>query len=364
MPVVDQHDDLCDLFRASGPKDGLEFLKTASWKERDDLYDRDFALIIVDNQGKEHRKFACYDAGNTFLSQWYLLNAEHDLPAGAVKVAAANLLNAAEDLGLQSHPALYLLANEGENLPGDGRRVLVKSAASTQYAKTASFEPSQIARPMGKGMSQPLGTHQVKQASAFDAISETIRKWDDLDPYDRHEAAVDAVKLASAVGAVVPDHIFRYSGTTLSPRFEKVASRRAEYTANPEYQSDYLRLSKMAAAMDPDDVVEALFLMDERAGLLNRYGNNIPDPVLAVYGTEKQAEYSWIHGGDYVTESMLKRYSGSTASHAGLEDVFEDSVVERFRRDPVGTFKGMPLEQQILLSRLASQSRDTNNGGY
>ena len=160
MPVVDQHDDLCGLFRSSGPKDGLEFLKTASWKERDDLYDRDFALIIVDNQGKEHRKFACHDVGNTFLSQWYLLNAEHDLPAGAVKVAAANLLNAADDLGLQSHPALYLLANEGEDLPGDGRRVLVKSASSTQYAKTASFEPSQIARPMGKGMSQPLGTHK------------------------------------------------------------------------------------------------------------------------------------------------------------------------------------------------------------
>lgn len=364
MAVVDHHDDLGELFRAAGPKGGVEFLKTASWKERDDLYDRDFALIIMDSQGKEHRKFACHDAGNTFLSQWYLLNAEHGLPSGAVKVAAANLLDAADALGLASHPALTILANEGDDLPGDGRRVLIKAAsAATQYAKTASYEPSQIMRPLGKGMSVPLGRHE-KTASTFDAISALVEAWDDLDPYDRHEAAVDIVKVASDIGAQVPDHIFRYSGTTLNPRFEKVASRRAEYTANPAYQEDYLRLAKMAAALDPDDVVEALFLMDERAGLLNRYGQNIPDPVLAVFGTEKQAEYSWNHGGDYVTASMLMRYAGSTAAHTALEDVFEEDVVSRFKRDPIGTFKKMPLEQQILLSRMASQSRDTNNGGY
>jgi hypothetical protein len=363
MPVIDQHDDLCELFKAHGPKVGLDFMKTASWKERDDLYDRDFALIIVDSTGKEHRKFACHDEGNTFLSQWYLLNADHALPAGAVKVAASNLLTAAEDLRMESHPALYLLAQEGADLPGDGRRVLVKSASATAYAASTGFEPSQI-RPMGRGMHDPGGRHQVKEGSAFDALSDLIRVWPDLDPYDRHEAAVDIVKVASLTGMSVPAHIEQYSGERLNPRFEKIASRRAEYTANLEYQADYLRLAKMAAALDPDDVVEALFLMDERAGLLNRYGNNLPDPVLSVFGVEKQAEFSWVNGGDYVTESMLKRYSGSIASHAALEDTFEEDLVMNFRRDPVGTFKKMPLEQQILLSRLASQSRDTNNGGY
>jgi hypothetical protein len=213
-------------------------------------------------------------------------------------------------------------------------------------------------------MHEPRGRHQVKEGSAYDALSNLIRVWNDLDPYDRHEAAVDIVKVASLTGMAVPAHIEQYSGERLNPRFEKIASRRAEYTANPEYQADYLRLAKMAAALDPDDVVEALFLMDERAGLLNRYGNNLPDPVLSVFGVEKQAEFSWVNGGDYVTESMLKRYSGSNASHAALEDTFEEDLVMNFRRDPVGTFKKMPLEQQTLLSRLASQSRDTNNGGY
>jgi hypothetical protein len=361
MSVTDQHDDLGALFRAHGPKEGLEILKVASWKERDEILDRDFALIIVDSTGKEHRKFASYDAGSTFVSQWYLLHAEHELPKGAVKVAASNLIEASEAFGITPHPALALLSAEGESLPGDGRRVYVKTASSTKYAsRTEEFAPSQL-RPIGKGMYAP--SNIKKNASAFDAISTVIETWDELDPYDRHEAAVEVVKVASAVGATVPSHIYKYSGTSLSPRFEKVAQQRMRFTADEENQRDYYRLSKMAAAMAPDDVVEAMFLIDEKAGLLHRYGAQLPDPVLAVYGVEKEAEYSWNHGGDYVTASMLMRYSGSTAVEA-MEDVFSDEVMKKFKADPVGTFQKMPIEQQILVSRMASQSRDTNNGGY
>jgi hypothetical protein len=364
MPVIDQHDDLCASFRQSGmAQSAAELLKTAQWKERDDLLDRDFAVILVDSEGKEHRKFACHDPGNTLMSQWYLMNVDHNLPPEAVKVASANLLNAAEDFGMGPHPALALLAAQDLDTPGDGRRLYVKTASSTQYSNPDVYEPSQVMRPMGRGMAEPTHRGQVKEASAFDAISETIRAWDEMDPYDKHEAAVDVVKLASAVGASVPSHIFQYSGTSLNPRFEKVASRRAQYTANEDYQKDYIRLSKMASAMDPDDVVEALFLMDERAGLLNKYGSALPNPVLAVFATEKQAEYSWNHGGDYVTETQLRRYSGSMASNA-MEDVFTEDIRDRFRKDPVASFKSMPLEQQVLVARLASQSRDTDNGGY
>lgn len=364
MPVIDQHDDLCASFRQSGlAESAAGLLKTAQWRERDDLLDRDFAVILVDSEGKEHRKFACHDPGNVMMSQWYLMNVDHSLPPEAVKVAAANLLDAADDYGLESHPALPLLAKQELDTPGDGRRLYIKTASSTQYSSPDVYEPSQVMRPMGRGMAEPTHRGQVKEGSAFDAISETVRTWDDLDPYDKHAAAVDVVKLASAVGASVPAHIFQYSGTSLNPRFEKIASRRAQYTANEDYQKDYLRLSKMAAAMNPDDVVEALFLMDERAGLLNKYGSALPNPVLAVFATEKQAEYSWNHGGDYVTETQLRRYSGSVASNV-MEDVFTEDVRDQFRKDPVASFKSMPLEQQVLVARLASQSRDTDNGGY
>lgn len=357
MPIVDQHDDLCASFRDRGPREGLELLKQAAWVERTDLLSRDFAVILV-SDGVEFPKFACHDAGNTYLSQWYLLNVDHGLPNEAVKVAAANLLEAAKDLGISSLEELQKLAGDDHH-PGQ-RRVVIPAKMAESYNKTASFEPSQL-RPLGRGMQD--GGGQLKEGSAFDALAAVIRQWDELDPYDRHAAAVDIVKIASEVGFQVPDHIFQYGGTELNPHFEKIARARMQFTAVEEYQADYERLSKMAAALNPDDVVEALYLMDERAGLLSRYGQRLPDPLLAVYGQVKEAEYSWVNGSDYVTESILLRYAGSTAVN-GMKNTFTEDVVERFRKSPAATFKAMPLEQQRLVARLATQSRDTNNGGY
>jgi hypothetical protein len=205
--------------------------------------------------------------------------------------------------------------------------------------------------------------YTAKHASAFDYVADAAESWDDLDPYDRHEVAVNLEKVASAGGATVPSYIHAYSGTSLNPNFKKIAEARRDFTSQQDTQDGYTRLSKMAAAMDPDDVVEAMYLLDEQAQINHRYGSRIPDPVLSVYGTTKEAEFSWIHGGDYVNEQMLKRYAGSDASEK-MEDVFTDDLKDLFRRDPISVFKRMPDEQKILLARMASQSRDNNNGGY
>lgn len=342
MKVIDQHDDLGERFSRSGIVAQVAgILKHAEWVERDDLLDRDFALILVDSDGKEHRKFACYDAGSTLVSQWYLLNATEGLPENAMKVASANLTSAAEFHGAPTAPDLVKAASA----PGEGadeRRVYIPHVSAAP-----SSEPS----------------HIRKTASAFDVIKHVEADWANLDPYDRHDAAVDLVKVASLTGAEVPPEIFQYSGTELNPRFPKIAEARRNFTSDEDIQANYLRLSKMAAAMAPDDVVEAMYLLDEQAGLTLRYGGRVPDPVLSVYGTEKAAEFSWLQGGDYVTERMLKSYSGSTAFSTAGGQVFTDEVCARFRRDPIGTFKGMPSEQKKIMSRLASQSRDSNDGG-
>ena len=341
MPVIDHHDDLCESFISTvDPESAAEIMKVSSWRESADLLDRDFALIIVDDLGKEHRKFACFDSGNALLSEWYLLNAEHHLPDEATKVAAANIANAMEHFGLIPSPATIFCADGHEGQ--DERRVKVASSL-----------------PETKEQHSPLR----KTASAYDQIADIRAKWADIDPYDRHDIAVEVVKIASATAASVPAEIFQYSGTSLNPLFKKIAEARRQFSSSEEVQEGYLRLSKMAGAMDPDEVVEAMYLLDEQAQLNHRYGSRLPDPVLAVYGTTKEAEYSWTSGSDYVTASMLKRYAGSMASNR-MEDIFSEDLKDLFRRDPVTVFQKMPEEQQILVARLASQSRDTNNGGY
>jgi len=396
MHVIDHHDDLCESYLTRrNPDDNAEMFKEAEWREKPELLDREVALILVDSTGKEHLKFACHDAGNTALSGWYLLNAEHGLSSAAVKVAAVNLLSAADHHEVEIHPAIDYLADM--DIPDDKdimdeRRVKI---ANTSMGMASPQMPSPMSSampptspmspmPMAKGgvVKKPIialigedGPEAVvplkkkskgseKKASAYDYLSDAVNQWDDLDPYDRHDVAVQLVKIASESGMTVPDHIHVYSGEALNPHFTKIAQARASFTANETVQGSYVRLSKMAAALPLEDVVEAMYLLDEQAGLTGRYGSRIPDPLLSVYGTTKEAEFSWAHGGDYVTERMLRRYSGSTAFDTTAEQIFTEGLRDKFKKDPVGVFKSLPREQQILMARLASQSRETNDGGY
>jgi hypothetical protein len=63
------------------------------------LPDDAFALIMVDN-GKAMRKFACVDKGNTALSVLYFMENKDKLPEEAQKVAAENLLGYCMAYGL------------------------------------------------------------------------------------------------------------------------------------------------------------------------------------------------------------------------------------------------------------------------
>lgn len=80
-----------------------EIVKTAHYlepEERAALRDEAYALILQ-NEGRTLRKFACVDEGNTLLSALYLEAHAAKLPEEAIKVAAANLLNACEQFGLE-----------------------------------------------------------------------------------------------------------------------------------------------------------------------------------------------------------------------------------------------------------------------
>lgn len=94
--VLDFYDDLEGglLKQAFPTAEALpDLIKTAhilSSEERDILRDEAFALVMK-NDGKVLRKFACVDPGNTLLSALYLAENADRLPIEAVKVAAANI---------------------------------------------------------------------------------------------------------------------------------------------------------------------------------------------------------------------------------------------------------------------------------
>ncbi len=102
---LDFYDDLNGevLKRVFPTPDSLpEIVKTAhilSSEERDILRDEAYALILV-NEGKVLRKFACVDAGNTLLSALYFLENIDSIPVEAQKVASANILAACDEFSL------------------------------------------------------------------------------------------------------------------------------------------------------------------------------------------------------------------------------------------------------------------------
>ncbi len=79
-----------------------------SSEEREVLRDEAYALVML-NDGKAIRKFACVDPGNTFLSALYFTENAEALPEEVQKIAAANILAFCHDFGIEV-PSLEKIA--------------------------------------------------------------------------------------------------------------------------------------------------------------------------------------------------------------------------------------------------------------
>lgn len=391
--ITDHHDDLGSFLRQTAPELAQsQFVKEASWQEKTEMMDRDFAVILVEPNGREHRKLAMNDAGNTLASLTYFLTKDHSLSDSAVKVASSNLLDAAMHYGLFAEYGDSLLYNEklgsafdvlaylADNMNDrdvlDGRRVVVKEAmqgmagynknnktvATTGAMPASPTSPKTVHTGQTPGGAAPMGAAPMgnpKYASAdihttHDLIKEAQFMWPDLDPVDRRAFSLVIKEAAREEGTSVPEKIAQYSGESLNPMFETIIHRRLDYVSNADLANDYQRFAKVAHAMDLADATETLYLLDEQAGLLDRYSNNVPDPVLSVYGAVKEAAWSWNHGGDYCTERDLTLMCKDPLRRSKLEGMFNGDIVSSFLNNPVKTFQERPIEQQVILARMAN----------
>lgn len=138
--VFDFYDDPSgELVKTAFPtlEDLPDLVKTAhilSPEERDVLRDEAFALIMS-NEGKVLRKFACVDAGNTLLSCLYFEENAQRLPEEAVKVAALNLASFCNDFGFE--PTNFVkMAAAGHSRTRDSMRQPVVGDEADWAART------------------------------------------------------------------------------------------------------------------------------------------------------------------------------------------------------------------------------------
>lgn len=339
MLIIDVADDLGASFKRFIDQVGADQLadtvKTASWLEPGVARDRDYALILVDDDGSSHRKYACHDPGSTLVSMFYLQQAAPLLNPAAVKVAAANLGSLAKDWGLDVPHEITKLASTV--LPEGAEKDILD-------ARRVRFHPQKVA-----AAPAPSGP--------FEKLASAKLAWHDMTPQQRRVAACELVKEASTTPIVVPHEMFRYTGEKVGSKFAYHMGVRVEHCQDPEIAEQYKELAKTASLFPPDNVVDALYILDDAAHLRwaggSRYGELIADPVLAVYDHNKEAAFVWNEGGDSVTEHDLLMFRTRESAREYFTSTFTDALWEKYEKDPVGTFKSMPTHQKVLLSRLA-----------
>ena len=334
-------------------------LKTAHWVEKPQIDDKDFAVILVDNEGNEHRKFAMHDLGNTAVSVVYFLSQEHDMGEAATKLAAANLLTSlyyqgtSAGMGVVGSPEFTKLAEiRGDIEELSHHRDIIDE-------RKAYYKPTPVVEP-----------EPEPEVNPYDLIKTASANWASVNPYDRRHTAMQLQMVAEHYATDLPQKIAAYTGDAISPMLPQYLEHRIRNTKEAGAVDRYTKMLKMAHAgrftsYPPEEVVEAIFLIDEMAGHLNKYGSSFPDPVLMVFdkGIKKEAEWSWSRGGDYVNERQLVQFAGSFSAYKKLDGIFGEEFRKAFAREPVKMFNRMPAPQQSILARMATDSGDHNDGG-
>lgn len=196
------------------------------------------------------------------------------------------------------------------------------------------------------------GLDQVKQAAAyFDEHQGSFS------PRHSREFCSNLVKRASTLGVEVSDTVQKYGGAGYASAAElDIAMDSRCLVLDDDSQAVLGKLAEARVAMDPDDFAVALEEFDKLAGIDHLYGSDVLDPFLSTFGktaAEGSEDGSHVIGNDIVTNNQLRELA--TTHCDDMKQHYGDDFVEEFKKDPVGIFKSLPVDQQKLISRQANE---------
>jgi hypothetical protein len=406
--VLDAYDDP-EVVRELPPSLG-DLAKTAfsvSPADIEKLPDDVFALVVP---GSGLRKFACLDAGSVALSVAAFTKHGHKLGEEAQHVCAENLRGACSLYGLPDPVELFKQAGLGgmalsyaaknpgrvamtaitapavatgtrdkihENLgqvrhheamgkhasdtSSETREGPVGPSGGRQWATVSSFEspPAQFEVKQAERFAlpsagkYPLDSYvQVKAAQAYYAEHHTR-----LAPDERREYCQNLVKRASELGLPCSDAVNTYGSSTYASDMVVQAALQRRANSAPEAAEFLGKLAEARPRLEPEEFCEILATFDKTAGLDEHYGPLVPDPYVSTFGPTKLAEddlFAEEVGGTAVTAAALRE--AATNRRGVVKSVFGDPFCDKFFKDPVGTFRGLPLLQKKLLARIASDT--------
>lgn len=391
--AVDFYDDGGQILRDKFGSDVPDFIKMAealTAEEREHLPDHAFAVVLVDGE-KKMRKFACVDKAHSAINAIYLMENAKSLPYEARGVAAHNIKVACQRYGLRVPEKLTKMASRSKRLIDiDGSVPMVSKVKNADLSGTEVMPLSsqatgkrlkKIASPLMEpyvdvrrdtmpvrfskpkvayaledenGPQFPLESFvQVKDAADF--FAQQGRRFH---PRRRHEACVKIAARADAIGVPLSPNVRRYGSTTYGPDGQiKVGfqTRRQMFRDGEDGSALLDKLLEKKASVPPEEFAEALAEMDIALGLSRFWDKSVLDPWATTFGTEKVAEWSWTHGNEKLKAEQLQALVKAGPGRAALERSFGAEMVEEMSKNPTQIFDSLPLDQKIVIARMAYQ---------
>lgn len=176
-------------------------------------------------------------------------------------------------------------------------------------------------------------------------------------PGHRREYCSNLTKRASALGIKVSPEISKYGSATYAPAAEvEIALDGRKGLLDDQEVAVLEKLSEARPTMEPELFAETLSQFDQLTGLDHHYGSDVLDPFYSTFGVkvaEDDDGISHVIGNDIITNKQLKEYAKGPLE--AMEHTFGDDLMEEFRKDPVGIFNSLPLDQKKIIIRMASE---------
>ena len=317
--------------------DNAKVAYVPSLEEQHSRNEKDFGLVLFHPQNGIMNKFALYTPELVELNLAYLDEKKAELPDEVVKIAATNLVAAANLKNINIPEGLSEFKESKTYIPNI---VDVREINNINYStKIANNqEPTTFALQAEK--KYPLDTEDnVKEAVAY--FDRYHRDFDDVS--QKLEYSVNTKIAATSHDiSIEGTEIAKYANLS-SEMFNKDFSdhiKIRESYLKPETKDKVLEtyndLTKRAEDIGPVKTAEVLYQIDKEAGLNHIYGSGVEDPVISTLG-EPYEENDTIDG------ILIKK---SALDNLGSEDLTElvgnDVISELRGEDGLAVLKSLP----------------------
>ena len=179
-------------------------------------------------------------------------------------------------------------------------------------------------------------------------LNKFIANYKTLPPAERRIKAKQLEQHAKALNreGMITDKIKRYTGDHLRPDYAQAFGDRMRYfrVGAPE-RLKLLKMQDEVKAHVPENIARALYIFDRSAGIDRDYDIHIEDPFAGILGHHNCMHDNMLSlDGHIVDKNKFTSFDWDS-----LKDIIEESVLSKFKEDPIEGFQGAPQHIRLII---------------